>query len=376
MRDTRCFLMRLFTTAVFLASMSVTLTWAETVKIGLNMPLTGVQAGVGKEVESVWRAFVKHANKNQLVKGHTLELVVLDDGFDPVKTKSNTEKMIQQGVAVFTATPGVPTVQAMVPLLESSRTPLVAPASGSPALRGKSSALFHVKASFAAEVDQMAAQLAGMGARRIAVLTDDVNDRKGLVDRFRAELQKVSNGASVVTEWVVLPQQGGSTRAAIEKVMASKPDTVYVMTIAGLTGEALKELSTKGFRGNRAAWSVAANEQVRRILGSDGPGTIFGAVVPSPTADNTRLNINFSQFAREAGAEPTFRSMETYITARLIVKALTQVNGDVTGPKVWAALERMGDSEIDDWRLRFSPTNREGSSYATVTMLRKNGKFF
>jgi branched-chain amino acid transport system substrate-binding protein len=350
--------------------------WAGTVTIGVNVPLTGVQAGVGKEAEAVWRAFAKHANDKNLARGHTFQVTVLDDGFDAAKTKANAEQLIQQGAAVIVATAGIPQVQAMLPVLETAKTPLLAPGSGSLALRGKSPAVFHIKASFGAEVDRVAALVTTMGVKKVAVVIDDAPDRKALVERLTAAVGKLSGGASAIVQTGVVAQQGGKPQEAVATALAAQPDAVYVMTIPGLAGGVLKELRAKGFRGHLMTWSVAAVDAVARELGSDGAGIIFSTVTPSPTSELPGIKANFRTFAREQGIKPSYRAMEIYIAGRVLAEALGRVgSGPVNGAKVWASLEGLRDASIDGWRITYSPTDREGSVFVDTMMLRADGKF-
>lgn len=348
---------------------------ADTVRIGLSVPLTGMQAGVGKEAETVWRAVAREFNGTPALRGHTLEIVVMDDAFDAERSKVNAEAMAAQGVVVMAANSGVPTVQAILPMLERSRIPLLGPASGSLALRGKSPALFHVKASFGAEVDRMAQLLSVMGLKRVAVVVDDVADRQPLLERFSARLQQAGGGSAVVAG-VVLPQKGGDAAKVVASALASRPDAVYVIAIPGLAGPVLKNLRGQGYKGFVAAGAMAATDSVVREVGAAGVGIIFGAVVPSPTSTKPGIQAAFQAFARKHDIQPSFRAIEIYITGRILVEALSQMDaGAVTGGRIWSALENLRGTSLDGWRVTFSPTDREGSNYVDTVMLMQDGRF-
>jgi branched-chain amino acid transport system substrate-binding protein len=350
--------------------------WAATVKVGLSLPLTGVQAGLGKEAESVWRAFAKHANAKQMLGGHSLEVLVLDDAFDPDKSRANAEQFAKQGVAVMAGTAGIPTVQAMLKTLEANKMPLLGPGSGSLVLRGKSPALFHVKASFGAEVDKMGQLFGTMALKKIAVITDDAGDRKALVERFGAALQRASGSTSHVVHTAVVTQTAGRPKEAVAQALAAQPAAVYVMTIPGLAGDVLKELRAQGYRGTLAAWSVAATDAVTTALGSAGAGVIFGTIVPSPASELPGIRAKFRAFAKEQDTKPTYRAMEIYITGRILAEALARGDATpVTSAKVWAALEGLRDASLDGWRVHYSATERDGSSFVDTMMLLDNGKF-
>jgi branched-chain amino acid transport system substrate-binding protein len=363
--------------AVAIAAWSTSAAQAGTVKIGVSVPLTGVQAGVGREAQMVWEAFAKHANSKQLAGAHTLEVVTLDDGFDPVKAKANAEQLAQQGADVVVSTAGIPTVKAMVPVLAAAKVPLLAPGSGSLLLHGAGNEpIFHVKASFGAEMDQMAKQLSAMRLRKIVVITDDAVDRSDLVQQFGAEISKISKGESKLAATVVVAQQGGKPQEAVAQAMADKPDAIYVMTIPGLAGGVLKELRAKGFSGYLTAWSVANVENVITALGASGAGIIFGTVVPSPTSSLVGVRENFQQFAQDTGIKPTFRAMEIYIAGRVLLAAVAKAGAaEPSGAAVWKGLESLGALDLGGWRITYSPKNRDGSKLVDTMMLSASGKF-
>jgi branched-chain amino acid transport system substrate-binding protein len=349
---------------------------AETVRVGLTVPLTGVQAGLGKEAETVWRAVARQFNGTAALKGRDLEIVVIDDAYDPAKSKANTEALVAQNVAFMAASAGVPNIQAMMPVLELARVPLIGPASGSLALRGKSPALFHVKASFGAEVEHMAELLSTMGLKRVAVLVDDAPDREPLVQRFSDGLARMSGGKSGLLSKQVLPQKGGNTAQAVSALLAKQPDVVYVMTIPGLAGSALKEFRAQGFKGFVTAWALTATDSVVREAGPAGDGVIFGAVMLSPTSTKPGIQSSFQDFVRKQGVKPSFRAMEIYVTGRIIIEALARIDsGPVTGNKVWSSLETLRDLNIDGWRVTFTPTDHDGGRFVDSVMLMPDGRF-
>lgn len=365
------------TVAVAVAAWSAAAAQAGTVKIGVSVPLTGVQAGIGREAQTVWEAFAKHANAKQLGGAHSLEVLTLDDGFDPAKAKANAEQLVQQGADVMVSTAGIPVVKAMLPTLAAAKVPLLSPGSGSLLLHGAGNEpIFHVKASFGAEMDQMAKQLGAMRLRKILVITDDAADRQDLVRQFSAELTKGSKGESALTNTIVVPQQGAKPQEAVAQAMAEKPDAIYVMTIPGVAGGVLKELRANGYGGYLAAWSVANVENVVTGLGASGAGIIFGTVVPSPTSALVGVREAFQQFAKETGVKPTFRAMEIYIAGRVLLAALGKAGpAEPTGAAVWKGIESLGALDLGGWRLSYSAKSHSGSKAVDTMMLSASGKF-
>lgn len=345
------------------------------VKIGINVPLTGVQAGTGKEIVESWQAFAKHAAAKQLFGPRELQLLVLDDAFDPVKSKANAEKFVADNVAVVVNPLGIPTVLAMIKLLESAKIPLLAPGSGSSMLYGKSPGVFHIKASFETEIDQAARVFASMKVRQIAVITDDAPDRQPLVEKFRHSLAQHSKGEARLANVSVVAQKDGKIDTAVTETLAVNPDVIYVLTIPGIAGNMMKSLKEKGYSARLAAWSVAAVDQVFDILGPLAEGTIFSTTLPAPTRQKHQVIRNFLGFAQETGITPTYRALEVYVTGMVLAKALAKSPGRVTGSTVWDGLAGLGQYDMGGYWVEFSATKREGSTKVDVMLLDARGNF-
>lgn len=345
------------------------------IKVGINVPLTGVQAGTGKEIVESWQAFARHAGAKKLFGSRELQLLVMDDAFDPAKSKANAEKFVAEDVAVVVNPLGIPTVLAMIKVLEPARIPLLAPGSGSSMLYGQSPGVFHIKASFETEVDQAARVFTSMKVARIAIVTDDVRDRPPLIEKFRQALKEYSQGQTELVKVAVVAQKDGKIDVAAAEVLATKPDLVYVLTIPGLAGGVMKTLKDKGYSARLAAWSVAAVDQVLDTLGPQAEGTIFSTTLPAPTRQKHQVTRNFLSFAQEAGITPTYRALEIYVTGMVLSRALSKSSGRITGSTVWDGLAGLGEYDMGGYRVEFSATKREGSTKVDVMYLDAKGNF-
>lgn len=345
------------------------------VKVGISVPLKGVQAEAGKEIVSAWQAFAKYATTQKLFGSRELRLQVLDDAFDPAKSKANAEKFVADDVAVVVNPLGIPTTLAMAKVLEPARIPLLAPISGSSMLYGKSSDVFHIKASFETEIEQAARVFTSMKARKIAIITDDVSDRQQLVEKFRQTLTQHGNGETSLVKVSVVAQKDGKIDAAVAEAMAANPDTIYVMTIPGLAGGIMKTLKERGYSARLAAWSVAAVEQVFTLLGPLAAGTIFSTTLPAPNRQKHQLIRNFRSFAAEQGIAPSYRALEIFVTGMVLSKALAKAPGRVVGNTVWDGLAGLGQVDLGGYWVEFSANKREGSTRVDVMFLDAHGKF-
>ena len=74
----------------------------DTIKIGSSVPQSGLYSGFG-EISKGWSAYFEYVNAEGGVDGKQIETVILDDEYDPNKTVTNAQKLVQddQVMALF-----------------------------------------------------------------------------------------------------------------------------------------------------------------------------------------------------------------------------------------------------------------------------------
>ncbi len=75
--------------------------WADTVKVGFNVPLTGFAAADGKSALNGAKLAVKQANETGGINGEKIELVIYDDQASPKEAVPIANRLIEKdGVKV------------------------------------------------------------------------------------------------------------------------------------------------------------------------------------------------------------------------------------------------------------------------------------
>jgi branched-chain amino acid transport system substrate-binding protein len=351
-----------------------TVAHADVVKVGVSAPMSGVQQGVGLEVKAFWDAFAKYATNKKLLKNHRLDVIAADDGFDAKRSAENAQKLIDQGAVVLTGTAGVPHVLGMIPALEKANVPMLAPNGGAVEIRGKSPAVFHIKSSFAAEVDRAADILGSMGADKFVLITDDAPGRATLAEQF-AKRVAAKGGQTSLLKTIIVAQKGGDVATAVRDAMALKPSGIFLMTIAGMVPQALQTMKEASYSGLIATWSIAATDQVIKAAGESGRSVIFTTIVPAPTNAKVDLSKKFLAFCEITGVKPSFRGMEAYVSGLVLVNALNRVPGNVTGQALSNALEATRKLDLGGLSISYGPGERDGSNFVDIVVLGRDGRF-
>ena len=99
--------------------------------IGQTVGITGSAAATVAESMQGAALYIDHVNARGGVGGQKVEVLSLDDKFDPKLTLDNTRTLIEQkGVIGMFMTRGTPHTQGIIPVLEQHGVPLVGPSTG------------------------------------------------------------------------------------------------------------------------------------------------------------------------------------------------------------------------------------------------------
>ena len=168
--------------AACLLALSSPLVWSQ-ILIGQTAGFTGpVAAGVQETTDGA-RLYLDAVNVKGGVHGQKIELVSMDDKFDPPLAASNAKSLIEEkGVLALFLTRGTPHAEAIVPLLAQHGVALVAPSTGAMVLHQPVRRhVFNVRATYQREAEKAVDHLSSMGIQRIALVhADDSFGKDGL----------------------------------------------------------------------------------------------------------------------------------------------------------------------------------------------------
>ena len=102
---------------------------ADTVKVGLILPMTGPFASTGRQVETAAKAYM--ATHGDEVAGKQIELIVKDDGGVPDQTKRLAQELVvNDGVNVLAGFGLTPLAFATAPIASQAKVPMVVMSAG------------------------------------------------------------------------------------------------------------------------------------------------------------------------------------------------------------------------------------------------------
>lgn len=344
-------------------------------RIGQPSGFTGsVAAGVKENTEGA-TLYLDAVNRQGGVHGQPVELVSVDDAFDPAKTVEAARNLItQHRVLALFLNRGTPHAQALLPLLAQHRVPLVAPSTGAMALHEPVHPwVFNVRAPYQREASKAVAHLVSLGMTRIAVLqTDDsfgADSAAGAQKGFAtAQLQPV-----LLQKF---PRDKADFAALAADVVRSDAQAVLYIGSSGTVASGVQALRAIHSNAQVVTLSNNASDGFIKLLGDHARGVVVTQVFPNERAVNIRLIKEAHDLAKAkglAGVSPAM--MEGFAAAKVLVEGLRRAGPKPTASALRDALEGMHKYDLGGLELSYSPTDHSGLDFADLSIIGSDGKF-
>jgi ABC-type branched-subunit amino acid transport system substrate-binding protein len=158
------------------------------IRLGMSAPFSGPNGAYGAQMRHGILACLNAVNKEGGIGGRKLELVSLDDGYEPPAAVANTKRLIEQEhVFALLGFYGTASTTAVMPVLDQTGVPLVGTISGTESLRKPEQRhIFHLRASYGDETAAIVKNLVTVGMTRVAVLYQDDGFGKAGLDGVTA----------------------------------------------------------------------------------------------------------------------------------------------------------------------------------------------
>lgn len=343
--------------------------------VGQTSGFTGAVASGVKENTEGARLYIDWVNASGGVNGQRIELVSLDDKFEPKLAAENARKLIveKQAVALF-LNRGTPHTEAIRPLLEEFKVPLVAPSTGAMILHKPVHPwIFNVRATYQREAEKAITHLATIGVTRIALVHVD--------DSFGADCatgaQKGYERAHMAPLFIDKFDRAKPDFSGIAKrVRESNAQAVFLIGSAGAVTEGTKMIREAGSRAQIVTVSNNASGGFIKQMGEHARGTIVTQVFPYERSLAAPIVKEANDLAKKQNiAAVTPAMLEGYAGAKVLVEGLRRAGPNPTRARLQQALDGMRRVDIGGLEVTYSPSDHTGLEYADLSIIGPDGKF-
>ncbi len=348
--------------------------WAQ-LRIGNPSGITGsVAAGVKENIDGA-RLYFDAVNARGGINGQKIELISVDDKFDPKVTVEVSRQLItQQKVLALFLNRGTPHSQALLPMLAELKVPLVGPSTGAMALHEPVNPwVFNVRATYQREAAKAIEHLASIGMTRIALLETD--------DSFGADSAAGAlKGFATVKQTPVLqekfPRDKPDFTELAARVVKSNAQAVMVIGSAGNAANGMKAIREAGSRAQLVTLSNNASEGFIKLLGEHARGVIVTQVFPNERSVAYPLIKEAQDLARAKGLEGVSPAMmEGFAAAKVVTEGLRRAGPNPTPVALRDALEGMRNYDIGGLQISYSATDHTGLDFSDLSIVNASGKF-
>lgn len=342
--------------------------------LGQSVALTGPAAELGIQMRNGVKAYLDHVNENGGVHARKVELITLDDGYEPARTVPNTKRLIEQDkVFALIGYVGTPTSVPSIPVFTQAKVPFVGPFTGAEALRVPFNRyIFHVRASYYDETEAIVEQVLSVGGKSIAVFYQD--DAYGQAGLKGVEIAMTKRGLKIAALGTV-ERNTIKVENAVKTIHAAEPDAVVMISAYTSCAEFIRQMKKAGSAATFYNVSFVGSKALADALGKDGTGVAISQVVPFPWSMAVPVVKEYRQLSAKAGHKDyNFSAIEGFLVAKVFVEGLRRAGRDLTREKFIDAMEKM-DVDLGGFYISYSPKNHAGSKFVDLTIIGREGKF-
>jgi branched-chain amino acid transport system substrate-binding protein len=344
------------------------------IKIGQTAGFSGIAAAGVKEAFDGAKLYIDAVNASGGIGGRNIDIVSMDDKFEPKLAAENAKKLIDQGVIALFLTRGTPHNQAILPLLSEHRVPLIGPSTGAMVLHQPVNPwVFNVRASYQREAERAVQHLQLIGMGRIAILQVD--------DSFGADATTGAlKGFAAIAKEPVLNEKFDRAKPdfapLVAKVMKSNAQAVLFFGSGNAVIDGVAQLRAAGSAAQVVTLSNNASAGFIKGLGRNAHGVVVCQVFPSERNLATPLIKEAMELGKAKGVtELTPAMLEGFASAKVLVEALRRAGKDLTRAGVQKALEGFRRVDIGGMEVTYSSSDHTGLDYADLSIIGPDGRF-
>ena len=325
--------------------------------IGTSIPKTNIMSDVGLAVEKGALAYFKHVNENKILDKKTIHLISYDDKYEPELTLQNVSKLIfEDNVFTLFGIVGTPTVKNILPLINNDSVPLFATFSGASFLRDTK--YINFRSSYQEEIEQTVKYLyEKKGITKFAVFyqNDDYGEEGYIsiinsLDKRNLKLQAEGNyKRNTLSIKHAFHEIQGKSPEAIIMVGAYRANTLFIQ----------KAKEHKNFKDTYFC-NISfgnPNSMVKELkkLNVNMDKLIFSVVVPNYLDENIPITKEYKTMMNKyfPDEDLSFISFESYLSSKVLVNAISRIEGDLTRTKLNHALKFSPPRILDGLELKY-----------------------
>jgi branched-chain amino acid transport system substrate-binding protein len=259
----------------------------EVIKIGFSGPLSGGAALYGKNVLSGMEMAAGEINAKPLVIGgkqYKVEIVSLDDKYNPSETAINVQRLVQQHHTAAVLVPHSGGVFAVQAFNEKSKVLLLAYTSLPQVTDRGNKLTIRIPPDFTGYIAPFTKAMMTRFGKNVALAPADHDYAKAWTAAFKPVWEAA--GGKVVAENPMSYNKSTDFLSGVSRALQSKPDVLFIGGASEPSALVAKQARELGFKGGFIVMDQAKLDEMAKVVGGYGP--LEGAIGVMPLTGDTR----------------------------------------------------------------------------------------
>lgn len=338
-----------FSRRTLLAAAAATLAFAaggvqaqEVIKIGYSGPLSGGAALYGKNVLSGMEMAAAEINAKPLSiggKNYKVEIVALDDKYNPAETGINVQRLVQQHKTAAVLVPHSGGIFAVQGMNEKANMLLLAYTSLPQVTERGNKLTIRIPPDFTGYIAPFTKAMMSKHGKNVAMVQADHDYAKAWSAAFKPAWEAA--GGKVVAENPMSYNKATDFYSGVSRAMQSKPDVLFIGGASEPTALVAKQARELGFKGGFIILDQAKIDEMAKVVGGLGP--LEGSIGVMPLANDERPEaVAFTQRYRKLnpGKDPSTEISLNYSAVHATVAAMKLANTTTDATAIRAQMEK------------------------------------
>lgn len=324
-------------------------------RFGMSTALTGPISELGIEMRRGVLAAFAEANAAGGVAGRPLELISLDDGYEPSRTGPNIRRLIdKENVLGIVGDVGTPTAIVAAPMAQRAGVPFIGPLTGAGLLRKTppDRYIINFRASYAEETAMMVDALidAGIKPEEIGFVTQrDAYGDSGF-SGGRNSLQRHGFQHSEQIAHGRYERNSMAVEGALADLILHRPLPKAVILVGAYApiAKLIRLAKDNDYNPLFLNVSFVGASSLAAALQEYSNGVVISQILPHVERDLAICREHRAALGLlgDTQAPATQISLEGYVVGRMLLLALSKIEGDITRDAIVAACEGLGDFDL------------------------------
>ncbi len=296
----------------------------DVVKIGFSGPLSGGAALYGKNVLDGMQMAVNEINARGLTVGgkkYKVELVSFDDKYNPSETAINAQRLVQEHKVPAILVPHAGGIFALQTTNEAQKYLILGYTSVPKATASGNKLNLRIPPEFTSYVDPFTKYQQAKFGKKAGIAVADHDYAKAWTAAFKPVWE--ANGGTIVADNPMSYNRATDFYTGVSKVLAAKPDVLFIGGASEPTGLVIKQARELGFKGGFFIIDQAKMDEIGKVTGGYGPLEGSIGVLPLIEDQNPDAKDFVARFQKAfPGRVPSSEVSLNYTAVHMTAKAM------------------------------------------------------